>query len=750
MMVADGMQANRDEGETGAGWRRFGVFILAFAAVGLPVNDISVYALLVILVVIVFTGEIRSQARAWLAAIAIVLIAAAGQIWLAPPRIDEGHNLFLPGGPTQALKHGLPTEVYSQLAAAFDKQYPPEQYCKVEEAGCWLSMGFPDRTFAFSADGIFHKSDLSRTVTGISFSDPVWLGLGFFNEIRYNWYPASDVQRASRNQRFWMGLQRWRVTMPWFEMIRLPAAYAGGELCWRGDLMWEGPGEHFELLRGDHCRTIGPADAGRRIFGLAIKPDSLAMWLTPPWSVRLLQVAQGALALGALVGLVLALVTVKARRLIVPFVLIGLSVAVIAIQDSTFLGGVWPFLGGDDGLFYEGVGRMILQSLLDGDYVSFLIGSEKVFYYGGPALRYFRAFEHILFGESFLGYLSLILLMPFLVYALFRRFLPEAWALALSLIFIAIPIGHLFGTTFIDYVAWAERGYADPAAYILFIAGLLPLLGAKPSGTTALDANTLGLNEQFAPALFGALLVALGIAMKPLIAPAAAVFLGGAGFAAICCRQWRRLAGMCIGFAPVFLITLHNWVFGHVFVLFSANATHPLVLNMPPAAYADAFRELVTLDFAHGQFLRALMKIREWLLSGPYQFSRAMIPINAAGVVILIYVVVWGRRFDQWLRLVGGAAIAQHTVAFFYVSTARYHFLTWFLTMLVVVAFVNEVGIDWLRRRFPNISTRLDRLPSVRWLASGLAWLEQQTERAVKAGRKGSRPVACHHFDIAR
>jgi hypothetical protein len=45
------------------------VLLLAFAAVGLPVNEFSVYALLLMLTVIVFTGEIRSHARAWLAVI---------------------------------------------------------------------------------------------------------------------------------------------------------------------------------------------------------------------------------------------------------------------------------------------------------------------------------------------------------------------------------------------------------------------------------------------------------------------------------------------------------------------------------------------------------------------------------------------------------------------------------------------------------------------------------------------------------
>ena len=37
----------------------------------------------------------------------------AGQVLLAPPRIDEGHNVFLPG---PALERGLPADVYRHLA----------------------------------------------------------------------------------------------------------------------------------------------------------------------------------------------------------------------------------------------------------------------------------------------------------------------------------------------------------------------------------------------------------------------------------------------------------------------------------------------------------------------------------------------------------------------------------------------------------------------------------------------------------
>ncbi len=678
---------------------------LAVAVVGLPVNNATDYALLVAATIVIFVSAIRLDGKYWLGALALVVATVAAQWLLAPPRIDEGHNVFLPG---PALERGLPADVYRHLAAEFERQYPPAKHCGVEQGGCWRSTGLPDRVFAFSADGILHKSDMSRSATAIDFVDPVWLRLSFINDMRYNWYPLSDVQRASRDRRIWAGLNRWQLTMPWFEMIRLPAAYVGGKLCWRGDVMWEGAAERFSLWRGDSCRAIEQADAGRRVVGVAIVPGSLAMRLEPPLPVRLRLIAQSVLTFAAVAGLLLLLVRFEPKRAILPFVLTGLAALVIAIDDASFLGGIRPFDGGDDGMFYEGTAQHMLQKLMAGDLWGFFEGGEPVFYYGGPGLRYLRALEHIVFGDSYLGYLSLVLLLPFLVMALFRRFLPATWALALALMFVAVPLGAIFGTTFIDYAKWAARGFADPAAYIFFIAGLIPLLNGRVT---------------FATAFFGALLLALGIAMKPIVAPAAGVILGGAGLYALYLRQWPRLAGLCFGFLPVLSMALHNWVYGKVLVLFSANAAHPLVLVMPPSAYVAALKELLTLDFSGGNLLRALQQIPNWL-SGPAE-SYWTVPINAAGVAILIYVVLRGRRYEPWLRLVGAAALAQHVVALFYISTGRYHFLTWFLTLLVVMVFLHQAGLPWLRRRYPLLSERVLHHPLSRLMANGLARLQR-------------------------
>ncbi len=685
-------------------WRRLAALALIIAAVGLPINHLFGYALLVIAVVIIFTGDVTPSAKRWLGAAGLVALAVAGQVLVGPPRIEEGHNLFRPGGPNKALERGLPPDVYRFMAAEYATQYP-----KSESVG-----GFPDRAFAFSADGIFGHPLYSRRVTQIDFADPVWLRLGFINEAQYNWAGEGDLQRRSRDRRFWMGWHRWQLLMPWFVMYQMPKDFAGGELCWRGTLLWEGEAQHFTPLQqsGGACRTIKPEDAGRRIFGVAIKPNSLAMTLKPPLKVRMQQLAESALMLAGVLAALGLLARWRPRKMILPLALIAASLLVIAIDDASLIGGWRPFDGGDDGLIYEGWGRRIAQYLLQGDIMLALRGEESVFFYGGPGLRYFCALERFIFGDTHLGYLSLILLFPIVCFAVFRRFLPVRWALAMIVFFMVIPVGALFGSSFFHYAAWTARGFADPAAAVLFMCGLLPIVGASFAGPL----------NRFAPAFGGALLLALAVFIRPNLAPMVGVLLGGAGLAVLYQRQWPRLIGMCLGFIPILGMALHNWVFGGVFVLLSSNVNLPQVYLMSPATWLIAAWELLRLDFA-GQYISlAALQLEKWL-SGPSQ-SPLLIPLHAVGVIILVRVAS-RRSFDPWLRLVAGATLAQHLVNICLLIAPRYFYLAWLLTALVNVAWLEAEGVSLLRQWLPRWWDRVANHPLSARLASGLTKLQK-------------------------
>jgi hypothetical protein len=571
--------------------RKLAVLALLVAVVGLPLNDFYGYLLLVIVVVTLAVGQVTARRGPWAVAAGFAFAALALKFFVAVPPIEEGHNVFLPGGSDNALVTGLPAGVYHEMAAEFDQAFPPVRRCKAETSGCWQSGGRPHRVYAFSFDGLYDNPAFSRRVTCITFSDPVWQRLGFINERDYNWYSgASDINRGVRQRGLGSLLHPWRIPIPYFVMYRFPAAYTGSALCWQGRVLWEQADGRFEpLSHADaSCRTLSPGDTGKRIYALAILPQPpLAMRLQPTDVIRAAQLVRPALIAIAAVVLLFLLVQWEPRRLRLPFTLIGLSLVAMTLGDASLLGGVRPFDGGDDGLVYDGWSRLMVQQLLSGDILAALKGMEPVFYFT-PGSRYLRAVEHMIFGETYLGYVSLLLWLPFLVLALFRRFLGARWGIAVALMFIAVPVGALFGSTFYLYTKHAAHGYGDPAAAILFLATLLLLIGRAPHGP----------GERFGPAFGAGLLFALALFVRPNLAIGAAILLGGAGLAALYHRQLRRLTGMCLGFVPVFGMLLHNWYFGGEFVLFSSQTTNPAAVPVPPHTYVTAFGDLLHFDFA--------------------------------------------------------------------------------------------------------------------------------------------------------
>jgi hypothetical protein len=690
-------------------WLKLAALVLVIAALGLPINDLLRYAVLVIAAVVVVVGAVTPRASRWLAAAAAVGLCIAGQILFKAPRIEEGHNVFIVDGEQgAALVAGLPAEVFAVMRAEFDARYPPGRRCDPKVEGCWRGAGFPSRPFAFSVDAIYDHAAYSRRVTGIDFADPIWLRLGFINERGYSWFtPPSDLNRAVRDRRSLALLHRWQLTMPWFVMYRFPAAFVGSELCWRGEMLWEQSPGRFEAITHSEmeCRMLTTADVEKSIFGIAIANDPpLAMRLVRTTAMRLRQLIEPALALVGSVAVLVLLVTWQRRRIVMPFALIAVTLLLAFVNDVTFIGGVRPFEGGDDGLVYEGFARTMLMRLTAGDVAGALQGGEDVFYFT-PGMRYLRVIEHLIFGDTALGYLSLMLLLPFLVFALFRRFLPLRWALAVAIIFAVTPVGVVFGSSLLQYVKWAARGYADPAAFACFIGGLVLLVGRAADEV----------RDRFGSALAAGALFALAVFARPNLAPAAGILVAGAGLAAIWQAQYRRVVGLGLGFATVLGMALHNWVYGRELVLFTSTAR--ITMSMPPEAYAAAISELLHSNLAGEHITAALRQIGAWL-AGPSELV-VMAPIHAAALVVLVRVVL-ARAVDPWLRLIAGATLVQHGVGLFFLTAGRYYYLTWLLTLLVVTVWIYGEGLALLRKHWPRLCKRASKHPTTMAITRGL------------------------------
>src|SRR6185437_8865040 len=186
------------------------------------------------------------------------------------------------------------------------------------------------------------------------------------------------------------------------------------------------------------------------------------------------------------------------------------------------------------------------------------------------------------------------------------------------------------------------------------------------------------------------------IFIKPIVAPIAGIVLGGAGLAALVQRQWPRVLGLGFGFLPVLAMPLHNWYFGHVFVLLSSNTQVPEVYVMPPSVYLAALAELAHLDFGGVHLHRAVAQIGAWL-SEPSE-TIASIPFNLAAVAVVLYVTLRGRDFDPWLRLIGAAILAECAVDLIYVAAPRYYFSMWLLSALIVAVVIERRGPLWMEK----------------------------------------------------
>ncbi|MBM3526578.1 MAG: hypothetical protein FJX62_00665 [Alphaproteobacteria bacterium] len=694
---------------------KLAAFALMVAAVGLPINTLYLTLLLVLAAIVLAAGRITRRGARWAVAAAVVAAVVAGKFVADVSRIEEGHNIFLPGGENNALVTGLPPDVYRAMAEDFEKASPPAARCKPSDGGCWVQSARPGRTYAFSYDGLYDTPAYSRRVTGIDFSDPLWLRLGFINEHAYNYHAhPGDIGRGERPRGLRRLVQPWRITMPFFVMYSFPQPFAGSELCWTGKVLWEDASGRFATLHHTDmaCRTIAPGDAGKRIYGLSVAPGApLAMTLKPTAKLRILQAFEPALASIAVLALLGLLVRWQPRTLVLPVTFVGLSAIVLALNDASFLGGVRPFDAGNDGLVYDGWSRTMVQLLLAGDVLGALKGMEPVFHFT-PGSRYLRAVEHLVFGESYLGYVSLLLVLPFIVYALFRRFQSGRTALAFALAFIAVPLGAVFGSTYYNYVQYASQGFGDAAAAVLFLAGLIVLIGCTPRGPDA----------RFPPALSAGLLFALALFVRPNFAVGAAVLLGGAGLAALWQGQFFRVAGLCLGFLPVFGMTLHNWYYGGVFVLFSGHFTLAEAMPAPPRAYVAALWELLRLDFGGAELRRTAFQVAR-MLTGPSE-SFLAVPFHAIGIAVLVRVAV-ARSYDGWLRLIAASALALHAPALFFIYSGRYHHMAWLLTLLVCAVWVRDEAWPWVARRSPGFARSVATHPAWARLARPVDALER-------------------------
>ena len=669
-------------GRSGFPGQRAALVGLAIVALGPPLNRPVEILVLIAVIFLALCGEVRTGWRWWLGAVVLVAALRGALALLPDPRIEEGQNIFLIDGPGGPLSRALPADVYATMEAEFDATYPPATRCDRSVPGCWRRRTLPAEAFAATADGLLKRPLHSRQIRAIDFDDAMGARVGVVNEVRYNWYgPEPDPQRMLFDPHAARATRGLRTTIPFYLMYQFPPDYAGSRLCWRGELLWEGADGRFDRRSHEQpdCVDLGTDTVGRRIFALSIRPaPPLEVHLEAPAAVQLTLVVRDVLALGAVLGLVVLLLRLEIRRLALPALWLALGLAgVILVAEPAFLAGFRGFVGGDDGLTHEGLGRLIARALMAGDWSGALAGGEPVFYFM-PGLRFVRAVENIVFGDTNYLYLAVMVAWPALVFVTARTILPLAWAAAAALL-LTLPLGSHIDGSFVEMLKPALQGYPDPMGAAALLASYA-MLFAEPAD--ALRARRI---------LGGALLAALAVALRPNLLLAVVVMTATAALPAWRNRGATGLVAMIGGLAPLLLIPLHNWVFGHQLILFTSSVDTAFTLPTPPAIHGRAIAALLQGDLGSPDVAQVGAQLADWLAGSGS--GRRHVVVNAILLVPLVAAAFAAGPVR--LRLLARMAIAQHAALLFFHPFYRYAALAWLLTWLVDVALLQRAIARW-------------------------------------------------------
>lgn len=637
---------------------------------GLPLNQLLDLVTLLVGGVLIFGGSVRLTVSRWILGAALVAVALGVKVYTPQLKIEEGHNIFITNGPGQPLEKELPTPVFESFNTAFHGLYSMEKDCAVGR--CWRGYPVPEQAFAWSADGVWQTPKYSRTVSTIDFSNQTNLRLGNINNIRFNYATyTSDAGHVRIH----------RKRLPFYVMYEFPEEAIGGKLCWTGHVFLEEGGDFKNISdRTRSCRVIKTPVT--RVYGLSLEPKSpLRMDFVPPDSFKMGEIVRKVATYGGVLLLLLFLLQRPAwSSLGLPFSSVGATLlTTVSIRPELLLG--FPYHGGGgDGLTHEGWGRQILQYALKGDFAKALEGMEPAFYYM-PGLRYFRAFERLVFGETNYGSFIILAFLALTIFYVLRALLPRRWALGAYIAFGFTPIFERLGSALYLYVQQTRTGHAETIGHTAFFLGMGLILNTIEKKKAHYAWYGFWANMCFA----------VSIMMRPNFIVGSGIFLSFAMVWLLSQGRFRDFILSSLGFLPFFLMPLHNWIFGGQLVLMTTASTIKMNLTAPPSVYLAMAQEIFSGTFQGPALKQISHQLYSW---NKWQDFYRFLPL---GVTL---VAAFRRDTEHWVRGLAWTALGMQGILIFYVPSGRYAYLAWSLCMMVFVIMLERKIVPFFKKKW--------------------------------------------------
>lgn len=642
--------------------------------IGVPITQAFNLFVWLFFCVLVSTSVFRLQSWKYFVTVTAILIAGSIVVKYFPsPRIQEAHQIFLGDGRAIVIKRFLPSQIYEAMDKEFNKQFPPWNWCSEKTYGCWRYSGFSGvRTpWAFSTDGFWQDNKKwSREVDFVN-NEADHFRIGALNSL-----DNSDSSDGDPNLNyFWNKFGREKI--PFWVQYEIPENFVRGTICHNGWVFWQVDKNTYQDMMGDveSCRTIKREDIGKKLIGVSgLKSSVLRIKISPPPSLRYWQVASQLLTMILLSAGIVSLFRVRATVL----KMVAVGGVILWLAGPSLYGKLDVIIrmaGGDDGLTHHAYARLILMDLSKLQFASALMGVEQVYYYM-PGYRYFLALSSMLFGDSHFYVFLIEAFGLFAIWKLARALWDKLFALIVTILLFGLCVDNMWHLSL-------DKGYSEPLGYGLFLLALALIIEMCKKEVYS--------REKLA---WSALFFVLAIFVRPNLAVSAALVLAGMGVRFVWLRNYSFAIALVIGAMPGLLIPLHNYVYGHTWVLLTSASMIPENLLVPPSIWVKAF-----LSNDISAYTTVMEHIHKWLDNS---WKKLLLYAFASSLAFFIY----NRRLLNWSEIVLLLVVAGlHIPLMMYHPAGRYAELAWFMTLVTSMYFFSQLLVS--KRLHSNILARL-------------------------------------------
>ena len=660
------------------------VFFILLLFVGLPINKLLGFFILLFFIPIIIFSKIRNKNNYILISLVIISFFFIKNI-IPNIKIQEGNNIvILNENSKNFYKNNLPNEIYKFLENKFI--FYNNSTCDLNDHKCWKNFKPSKNLYSFSADWSFKEIKFSRIINDINFSNLQTARIGEINNLKYNyfWPKKFDIVREN---------------LPFFVKYEIPEILNSSSICWSGNIFWPKNTNEYILLnsKSKKCRKISDSDIGKYFYGVSLGSNNSFERLNYLYTDNYINkkdqkfknfLSENQLSIKLEKNLILKFYFILDLLFEILFILLIFYlffnftkkiylfsffyslVFLICLNfiDKNIIYGFNIFTGGNDGLVYMSYGNEIFKHLLNYNFYEALRGVESIFYFPS-SLRYFWAINKLFFGETSYGYTLIGYLYIIVLFFIFKFLLGFIWSFILSLLILFTRVFEGYALSSYKYFKHINAGDAEPLSIFFLLLSLLLFI-------IIISKNKLRTYLLFS-FLFG-FFIFLSITLRPNYLPTGILLLFSLLiFNYINNKILFSSFFAILGFSLILIIPLHNYIYGNSFVLLSSGYQHNT--HAPISLYYYSFIDIINLNWSNSENIQAIGKqLYNWIQPREVHYI-----ISFLFLIIILFI-----NNSFILKTICILALSQHFVLIIFEPDNRYAYLAWILTFIAIFSYI--------------------------------------------------------------